>query len=158
MRTINDRRQGLDVSDWHVTIYQSHLLPHGVCEIGDNSGGTNHDRHRRSRRQLVRYVNLRTDDRRERVVLNMVHDSYDDGPVALEFIRASRRVGNVELSADRVAIGPELARKNIINDDSVLMRGIIGLSEIAAFEETGAYGTEIPGQNRAVIRHFCVLQ
>ena len=90
---------------------------------------------------------------RERVVLHVADDANDDSPVALELIEALGRVGEIDLVADGALAGPKLARENIVDDGDVQMLGIVGIGEVAAFQEHSADGSEVSGQGGAVIGH-----
>jgi hypothetical protein len=46
------------------------------------------------------------------VILHVVDDTNDDGPVALELIEALGRIGKIDLVADGTLARPELARED----------------------------------------------
>ena len=76
------------MGDGHVATDGCDLLADGGGEVGVGGGGAEDEGHGGARRERVGDVNLRTHDRGEGVVLDVVDDADDDGPVALELIEA----------------------------------------------------------------------
>src|SRR5262249_48862181 len=90
-------------------------------------------------------------DRRERVALNVPDNTNNHSPIALELIRTAGRVCDVEPLADGVAVWPELACEEIVDDNYVLVCCIVSFREVASVEQCRADGAEISRQNGTMI-------
>src|SRR5690242_18522393 len=81
----------------------------------------------------------------------MANDTYNYRPIALKLIRTAGRIGNVEPFADRVAIRPQLPGKRVVDDDYMLVRGVISFGKIASAKQSRSDGVEVSRQDGAMI-------
>src|SRR5215469_12580558 len=91
------------------------------------------------------------------MILNVMDNTDHYAPIVLKLIPAGRRIRDVQPLAKGILPGPCALGESVIDDDHMLVRGIVRVGEIAAFDHRGADGFEIAGKYRAIVGHSSIL-